>query len=81
MVYMSGSKAARNQTAIINRGNTCGGVKKSGLGYSGIGPTKGSKSGTMYFRTVNTVYGLKCGQNATNNPVQQTGYRATLVPM
>lgn len=81
MVYMSGSKAARNQSAIINRGNTCGGSKKTGLGYTGVGPTKGSKSGTMYFRTVNTVYGTKCNQYTTNNPVQQTGYRATLVPM
>jgi hypothetical protein len=78
---MNGSKAARNQTVIINRGNTCGGVKKSGLGYTGVGATKGSKSGTMYFRTVNTVYGLVCGQNATNNPVQKTGYRATLLPI
>ena len=30
MVYMSGGKAARNQTSIINRQN-CGGVKKGGL--------------------------------------------------
>jgi len=81
MVYMSGSKAARNQTAIINRSNTCGGPKKSGLGYTGVGPTKGSKSGTMYFRTVNTVWGIRCNQYTTTNPVQQTGYRATLLPM
>ncbi len=32
MVYMSGSKAARNQSSIVNRTNTCGGgAKKAGL--------------------------------------------------
>lgn len=31
MVYMSGSKASRNQASIVNRTNTCGGVKKAGL--------------------------------------------------
>jgi hypothetical protein len=31
MVYMSGSSAARNQASIVNRTNTCGGPKKSGL--------------------------------------------------
>lgn len=30
MVYMSGSKAARNQNSIINRTNVCGGPKKAG---------------------------------------------------
>jgi len=81
MVYMSGSKASRNQAAIINRGNTCGGSKKCGLGYTGIGPTKGSKSGTPYFQKNNTTFGVKCGFPTTLNPVQVTGYRATLLPM
>ena len=31
MVYMSGSKAARNQSSIVNRQNVCGGPKKAGL--------------------------------------------------
>ena len=32
MVYLSGSKSARNQASIVNRTNTCGGsAKKSGL--------------------------------------------------
>jgi len=31
MVYMSGSKASRNQASIVNRQNTCGGNKKAGL--------------------------------------------------
>ena len=30
MVYMSGSKAARNQASIVNR-PTCGGNKKAGI--------------------------------------------------
>jgi hypothetical protein len=81
MVYMSGSKAARNQAAIINRGNTCGGPKKAGLSYTGVGPTKGSKAGTLYIRCVNTRFGAKCNTPTTLNPVQQTGYRATLLPM
>jgi len=34
MVYMSGSKAARNAASICNRGNTCGGNKKAGLAPS-----------------------------------------------
>lgn len=33
MVYMSGSKMARNQASIVAR-PTCGGVKKGGLGPS-----------------------------------------------
>jgi len=28
---MSGSRASRNQASIVNRTNTCGGVKKAGL--------------------------------------------------
>jgi hypothetical protein len=31
MVYMSGSKAARNQASIVNRTNVCGGPKKAGI--------------------------------------------------
>ena len=31
MVYMSGSRAARNQSSIVNRTNTCGGSKKAGI--------------------------------------------------
>lgn len=34
MVYMSGGKAARNQASIVNRTNTCGGLKKAGLAPS-----------------------------------------------
>ena len=31
MVYMSGSKRARNQASIVNRTNVCGGPKKAGI--------------------------------------------------
>ena len=31
MVYMSGSKAARNSASICNRTNVCGGNKKAGI--------------------------------------------------
>ena len=34
MVYMSGSKAARNAASIVNRTNICGGPKKAGLAPS-----------------------------------------------
>jgi hypothetical protein len=81
MVYMSGSKMARNQSAIINRNNTCGGIKKSGLGYTGVGPTRGSQAGILYIRTINTTYGTKCGLPTTMNPTQTVGYRATLKPI
>ena len=70
MVYMSGSKSSRNIASIVNRGNTCGGVKKTGLSYTGVGPTKGAGNGTIYNRAVNTVFGLICGQYATKNPTQ-----------
>jgi hypothetical protein len=78
MVYMSGSSSSRNQTSIINRTNTCGGIKKSGLGYTGVGPTKGSGGGVMYFRVANSVANAKCGLPLTKNPTQAIGYRATL---
>lgn len=31
MVYMSGSRSARNQASIVNRTNVCGGPKKAGI--------------------------------------------------
>ena len=34
MVYMSGSRWARNQDSIVNRTNICGGMKKAGLAPS-----------------------------------------------
>lgn len=34
MVYMSGSRSARNAASIVNRTNVCGGMKKAGLAPS-----------------------------------------------
>lgn len=34
MVYMSGSRASRNQASIVNRTNVCGGPKKAGTAPS-----------------------------------------------
>ena len=77
MVNMSASKSARNQASIINRGNTCGGSKKSGLGYTGIGATKGNKL-SIYSRTVNSVLNAKCNPMSIVIQTQKYGYRATI---
>jgi hypothetical protein len=74
---MSGSKSARNQSAIINRSNTCGGIKKSGLGHSGVGPTTGNKPST-YYRTVNTVWNIQCNPISSVIQTQVYGYRARI---
>ena len=70
MVYMSGSKSARYSASIVSRTNTCGGVKKTGLSYTGVGQTKGAGNGNVYRGAVNTVFGQVCGQNFSKNPTQ-----------
>lgn len=79
MVYSSGSKMSRNQSSIVNRGNTCGGSMKSGLGYTGVGITKGTGNGTNFSRTTNTQFGDRCGYPMTMNPTQRRrgSYSAT----
>lgn len=74
MVYMSGSRNARNQASIINRGNNCGGPKKAGLA-----PTVGFflSSNPNLIRAVNTQFGLGCVANQTIQ-TQTYGYRATI---
>ena len=74
MVYMSGSRAARNQASIINRTNTCGGVKKGGLT-----PSVGNfiSSNPNLIGATNTQHGLKCIPNMTIQ-TQKYGYRATI---
>jgi hypothetical protein len=74
---MSGSKSARNQSAIINRGNTCGGAKKSGLGYTGVGITRGNKIST-YYRTVNTVWNIPCNVTIPIIQTHHYGYKARI---
>ncbi len=63
MVYMSGSRSARNQASIVNRTNICGGNKKSGLA-----PTIGTfiSSNPNLIRATNTQYGLVCVGNFSN---------------
>ena len=63
MVYMSGSRSARNQASIVNRTNTCGGNKKGGLA-----PSVGwfLYSNPNLIGATNTQYGLVCKGNFTN---------------
>ena len=71
---MSGSKAARNQSSIVNRTNTCGGNKKAGLAPS---------SGFWYMQSRPMLKGsvlsmpLVCVPNMTIQ-TQKYGYRATI---
>ena len=73
MVYLSGSKSARNQASIVNRTNVCGGNKKSGLA-----PRVG-----WFMQSNPSLVGapqkmpLKCVPNTTVQ-TQRTGYRATI---
>ncbi len=73
MVYMSGSKSARNAASICNRTNICGGMKKAGLA-----PRVGwyLSSNTMLVGAPQTVPRL-CIPNMTVQ-TQKTGYRATI---
>ena len=76
MVYMSGSKSARNQASLVNRTNVCGGPKKAGIvsrqGFfmqSNVGLRRGPQS-----------LPLVCIPNRTVQ-TQKYGYKATLGPM
>ena len=62
MVYMSGSRMARNTASITNR-PTCGGNKKAGLA-----PTVGAfiSSNPNLIGATNTQYGLVCIGNYSN---------------
>lgn len=73
MVYMSGSRNARNQASIITRTNVCGGPKKAGTA-----PRVGwfLSSQPFLLRAPQNVP-MFCIPNRTVQ-VQQTGYRATI---
>jgi hypothetical protein len=73
MVYMSGSRASRNQASIVNRTNVCGGPKKGGLGPS-VGWYLSSNPNMI--GATNTQFGLRCIPNTTIQ-TQSYGYRAT----
>ena len=70
---MSAGRSARHQAAIINRTNTCGGVKKAGLA-----PRIGwyLSSNVNLARAPQSIP-LICVANTTVQ-TQRTGYRATL---
>lgn len=74
MVYMSGSRSARNQASIVNRTNVCGGPKKGGLA-----PQVGYfiSSNPSLIGATNTQFGLLCIPNRTVQ-TQKYGYRATI---
>ena len=73
MVYMSGSKAARNAASIVNRQNVCGGNKKAG-----IAPRVGwyLTNNVMLIGAPQTIPRF-CIPNRTIQ-TQKYGYRATL---
>lgn len=73
MVYMSGSKASRNQASIVNRTNVCGGPKKAGIA---------PRVGWYLTSNVNLIGAPQtlprfCIPNRTVQ-TQKTGYRATI---
>ena len=73
MVYMSGSRAARNQASIVNRTNVCGGPKKAGIA---------PRVGWYLTSNVNLIGAPQslprfCIPNRTVQ-TQKTGYRATI---
>ena len=72
MVYMSGSKSARNSASIVNRTNVCGGPKKAG-----IAPRVGwyLSSNTMLIGAPQTLPRF-CIPNRTVQ-TQKYGYHAT----
>lgn len=73
MVYMSGSKAARNAASIVNRQNVCGGPKKAGTA-----PRVGwyLTNNTMLIGAPQSVPAF-CIPNRTIQ-TQKYGYRATI---
>jgi hypothetical protein len=73
MVYMSGSKRARNQASIVNRTNVCGGVKKAGTA-----PRVGwFLSSNPWLMGAPQSVPLVCRPNYTIQ-TQKYGYRATI---
>jgi hypothetical protein len=73
MVYMSGSRSARNQASIVNRTNVCGGPKKAGIAPR-VGWFMDSNPG---LRRAPQSLPLVCVPNRTIQ-TQKYGYRATI---
>jgi len=73
MVYMSGSRASRNQASIVNRTNVCGGNKKAGTA-----PRVGwYLSSNPWLMGAPQSVPLVCRPNLTIQ-TQKYGYRATI---
>jgi hypothetical protein len=73
MVYMSGAKMSRNASAICNRTNTGGGVKKAGIAPS-IGWFMSSNPSLIGAPQSVPLFSIP---NRTVQ-TQRTGYRATI---
>lgn len=73
MVLSNASKSARHQQSIVNRTNTCGGVKKGGL-IPQIG--RFMPSNPSMIGATNTQFGLICMPNRTVQ-TQRYGVQAT----
>uniref|UniRef100_A0A6C0BAW7 Uncharacterized protein n=1 Tax=viral metagenome TaxID=1070528 RepID=A0A6C0BAW7_9ZZZZ len=87
MVYMSGAKAARNASSLVNRtcayGGSCGGNKKAGIVTYGATWARGNM-GNFLIRAPQGCCAnnnsILFGQvNTTRNPVQYTRARAGIV--
>jgi len=78
MVLMNAGKASRNQAKTIVRTNTCGGMKKSGIG-KGIGTNPNTFVRTAMTRSNSTIP-AKCTDMVMSTTIQtqRYGYRATL---
>ena len=79
--YMQGSSRARSTGALINRTNTCGGVKKGGLSPTvGVDATVGSN--VRRRGITQQQYVFTCPASYTNyRPVASgVGMRVRLVP-
>ena len=73
MVYMGGSKFARNAASIVNRTNVCGGSKKAGLA-----PSVGwYLSSNVYLTRAPHTIPRFCIPNTTVQ-TQKYGYKATI---
>ena len=72
-MVLSGSKRTSNISSIVNKGNTCGGVKKSGTGPS-VGLFLSSRRGQLPRAQLSVP--LKCVVSKTVQ-TQRYGYRAT----
>jgi len=80
MVLSNGTKSARYQQSIVNRTNTCGGIKKAGIAPT-VGHFLTSNPNLLRAITRGPKF-LDCklipGYISTTISTQHRGYRATL---